>query len=269
MATKTSTRPKAPARPAPGKPASAAAAARGAPALAAPPPAPGLPGMRTGDGVETRIYNTVFESVMTQRLTPGTKLPEASLCALFGVRRATVRKVLQTLAHDHIVELRPNRGAIVAQPTPEETHNVFEARRALESAIVRLATQHATADDLASLRAQLKEEHAAMHRFTQPAWARLASAFHLRLAGLARNPVLQRYLVELVSRCSLIVALYEAPGQASCEHEEHARIVDMIAAGDAEGAIREMDAHLLALQQSITLQQERGDNNLARMLGLA
>lgn len=230
---------------------------------------PGLPGLRQGDDIETRIYNTVFESVMTQRLVAGTKLPEASLCELFGVRRATVRKVLQALAHDHIVQLRPNRGAIVAEPTPEETRQVFEARRALEGAIVRLATAHATEADLASLRQQLREEHDAMHRLSQPAWARLASAFHLRLAELARNPVLQRYLMELVSRCSLIVALYEPPGKASCEHEEHARVVDCIARGDAEGAVREMDAHLQALEHSITLQQGRTDNNLARMLGMA
>ena len=61
------------------------------------------------------IYNTIFESVMSQRLKPGTKLPELSLCELFKVSRATVRKVLQRLAHDHIVELRPNRGASVGQ----------------------------------------------------------------------------------------------------------------------------------------------------------
>ncbi|MNV85941.1 transcriptional regulator NanR [compost metagenome] len=134
---------------------------------------------------------------------------------------------------------------------------------------MRLATRHATPEDIASLRQQLEEEHHAMHRFTQPAWARLASAFHLRLAELSRNPVLQRYLMELVSRCSLIVALYEPPGKASCEHEEHARVVDLIAQGDADGAAREMEAHLLALEHSITLQQERSDNNLARMLGMA
>lgn len=261
-------RPRAPAR----KKAAAApqkSAALPVAALPAADQAVALPGLRPGDDVETRIYNTVFESVMTQRLTPGTKLPEASLCTLFGVRRATVRKVLQTLAHDHIVELRPNRGAVVAAPSPEETRKIFEARRALESAIVRLATRHATPADLASLRSQLQQEHAAMHTFTQPAWARLASSFHLRLAELARNPILQRYLMELVSRCSLIVALYEPPGKASCEHEEHARVVDLIEQGDAEGAVAVMEEHLLELERSVCMQHEAPGNSLARMLGMA
>ena len=138
-----------------------------------------------GDDIETHIYRTVFDSVMSQRLAPGTKLPEAALCELFGVSRSMVRKVLQRLAHDHIVELRPNRGAIVAVPTREETRQIFEARRALEAAIVALAAERATKADLSALRAQLHEEHQAVHRFDQPAWARLASSFHLRLAELA------------------------------------------------------------------------------------
>lgn len=228
-----------------------------------------LPGLQPGDDVETRIYNTVFESVMTQRLKPGTKLPEASLCELFDVSRATVRKVLQKLAHDHIVELRVNRGAVVAAPTPEETRQIFEARRQMEASIVRLAAAKATRADITSLRNQLKQEHEAMHSFAQPQWARLASAFHLRLAEVAGNAILQRYLIELVSRCSLIVALYEPPGNASCEHDEHARIVDYIEKGDAERAVKLMDEHLRTLEANVCVESEEADNSLARMLGLS
>ena len=46
----------------------------------------------------TRIYRAIFESVMSQRLAPGTKLREAALCELFGVGRTVIRKVLQALA---------------------------------------------------------------------------------------------------------------------------------------------------------------------------
>jgi DNA-binding GntR family transcriptional regulator len=164
------------------------------------------------------IYQTVFERVMSQQLAPGTKLPEAALCQLFNVGRTTVQKALQKLAHEHIVELRPNRGAIVAMPTAQEMHEIFEARRSLEAAV---------------------------HTYRQPDWARLASSFHLRVAELARNPILQRYLGELLSRCSLIVALHEPGDHASCEHDEHARIVDCIAAGDV--GLRRPSALVLVL----------------------
>ena len=102
----------------PRKRAPAASSTAETPAAASVPLLPGLSEM------ESRIYHSVFDSVMNQRIAPGTKLPEQALCELFSVNRATVRKVLQRLAHDHIVDLRPNRGAVVAAPTPEETRQI-------------------------------------------------------------------------------------------------------------------------------------------------
>ena len=222
----------------------------------------------TAEDADTRIYQAIFDGVLNHRLTPGTKLPEPELCQLFGVGRAVVRRVLEKLAHDGIVALRPNKGAVIAEPTPEETSQIFEARRAMERVLVELAVTRVTEADLRDLRRQLAEEHDAMHRFDQPSWARLASGFHLRIAALARNPVLQRYLTELVSRCSLIVGLYEPPGHAPCEHDEHAAIVACIEARDAAGAVALMEAHLNDLEQRIETSRMQGEKSLAQMLGL-
>jgi len=255
-------------------PAAPAAAGRGGPArrgarAAVAPAAPAQGEAGDGLSIEQRIYQAVFESVMSQRLTPGTKLPEAALCELFGVTRSVARKALQRLAHDHVVELHHNRGAVVAEPAPEETRQIFQARRALEAAIVPLAARHATKADFASLRRQLRDEHALLHRAGQPAWARQASAFHLRLGELCGNPILHGYLSELVSRCALIVALYEPPGNAACEHDEHVHIVDLIERGQVAEAVQVMDAHLADLERRISLERPQPAHTLAQMLGLA
>jgi DNA-binding GntR family transcriptional regulator len=218
---------------------------------------------------EERIYRAVFDSVMSQRLAPGTKLPEGPLCSLFRVSRAVVREVLQRLAYDHIVQLRPNKGAIVAIPTREETQQIFEARRALEAAIVRLVAERATPKDLLALRDQLRDEHQAMHRFDQPAWARLASAYHLRLAELAGNAILKQYLIEIVSCYSLIVAVHQPPGNAACEHDEHERIAGCIVKGSANQAVALMDQHLRDLERHLTLERPAAQKDLAYLLGLS
>jgi DNA-binding GntR family transcriptional regulator len=67
----------------------------------------------------------------------------------------------------------------------------------------------------------------------------------------------------------LIVALHEAPGHSACEHDEHQRIVDCIANGDAEGAARLMGEHLRDLQQHLALADPPAQPDLAQMLGLA
>ena len=254
------------------RPRPAAAPADPVPPDAGPPPAaavvlPWEP--QEGEDEEGRIYRAVFEGVMNQRLQPGTKLPEQSLCELFGVNRSVVRKVLQRLAHDHIVQLRPNRGAIVAMPTPEETRQIFEARRGLEGVIVRLVAARATRADIADLRRRLRAEHDAMHRADQPAWARLASSFHLKLGELSGNPILLRYLAEIISRCALIVALYQPPGNASCEHDEHERIVDALARGDGDTAAALMEHHLAALEAHVVVDTPAEEPSLAVLLGMA
>ncbi|EEA04652.1 transcriptional regulator, GntR family [Burkholderia sp. H160] len=225
--------------------------------------------MRTErERADARIYRSIFEGVLNRRLTPGTKLPEPELCTLFGVSRAVVRRALEKLAYDGIVVLRPNKGAVIAQPTREETRMIFEARRALERSLVELATQRASAADIAALREQLKEEHEAMHRFDQPSWARLASAFHLRIAALAGNAILEHYLTELVSRCSLIVGAFEPAGNAPCEHDEHCAILECLEARDAQGAIAHMSAHLHELEARIETSRMPGAKGLAYLLGI-
>jgi len=218
--------------------------------------------------LDGRIYDSIYRAVMTQRLKPGTRLPEARLCELFGVSRTLVRKALLRLAHEHIVELRPNKGAVVASPTPEETGEVFTARRAVEGAIVPLVSARATPADIERLRTMLDTEHEALHRGQHADWAQSAGNFHLALAELSGNRVLAGFLSELMTRCSLIVALYQAPGDSQCEHEEHARLVDLIASGKGAEAASLMDAHLDALERRIRFVPEAPEPDLGDLLGL-
>jgi DNA-binding GntR family transcriptional regulator len=141
-----------------------------------------------------------------------------------------VRKALQRLAHDHIIELRPNRGAVIASPTPQ-ARDIFAARRAIEREIVPLVIKHATAESIKQIRAALAAEDAARRSGDRAGWIRLGGEFHLLLAELAGNHVLQRFMEELVSRCSLIIALYETPGSAMCENDEHQDLATLIEQG--------------------------------------
>jgi len=222
---------------------------------------------RTPTAADERIYNSIYSAVMHHRLKPGTRLPEPELCTLFGVSRTLVRKGLQRLAHDHIVSLRHNKGAVVASPTPEETREVFEARRAVEAAIVPLVVARAGKDDIKRLRGMMSTE-AHMLKHEHPDWVQQAGAFHHVLGELSGNRVLQGFLKTLMSRCSLIVALYEPPGDAGCEHDEHSAIVECIAKGDSAGAVKLMARHLETLEQRIQYRQETPEPDLASLLGL-
>ena len=124
---------------------------------------------------------------MEHRLAPGTRLTEASLCAIFGVSRAVVRMALLRLSHDRIVTLTPNRGTAIARPSVQETREVFELRRLVEAAAMEPAAERALPRELDALRAVVKQEHAAFERGDVRLWIRMSREFHLRLLALAKN----------------------------------------------------------------------------------
>lgn len=123
------------------------------------------------------VYAHIFEAILEQRLAPGTKLSEEALGEIFGVSRTIIRRALSRLAHESVVLLRPNRGAVVASPTVEEARQVFFSRRMVERAITELAVQHATLDQLNELRQMVREERDSFSRGDRgPAFACPASS---------------------------------------------------------------------------------------------
>lgn len=216
--------------------------------------------------VDERIYRAVVDAVMSQRLPPGTRLGEVEFGALYDVSRTTVRQALQRLAHDHIVELRPNRGAVVASPSPREARDVFAARRALEREIVPLVIRHATPAALRALRAALEREDAARRKGDRPGWIRRGGEFHLLLAELAGNAVLLRFLHELVSRCSLIVALYDNPDLPIGARDDHRMLLELIEQGAPAPAVALIDRHLLDMEARLQLGTPQRKVDLAAAL---
>ena len=228
--------------------------------------APHPQGKRGNTAVDLRIYRAVVNAVMSHRLPPGTRLGEADFCALYQVSRTTVRKALQRLAHDRIIELRPNRGAVIASPSPQEARDVFAARRALEREIVPLVLRNATPASLAAIRAALDAEEAARGSGDRAGWIRLGGEFHLLLAELSGNAVLQRFMGELVSRCSLIIALYENPGAPMCGNGDHGDLLALFEQGKAAQAAELIEHHLLEIEARLHLGEPDRKLNLAQAL---
>ena len=224
--------------------------------------------VRTSDA-DKRIYKAIFDAVRSQQLRPGTKLTENSLSELFGVSRTIVRKALQKLAHEHIVELRPNRGAAIASPSRQETSEVFTARRAIEAAILPLVVDNATKAQLVKLKQHARREHQAFECGDRPTWIRLTGEFHLMLGDIGGNRVLSRYLSELVSRCSLIIALYDSSSSVPCDNDEHDHLIDLIATQDTQELVRMMDRHLLGIEQRLDLSTDSSGVNLAQILKIS
>jgi DNA-binding GntR family transcriptional regulator len=216
---------------------------------------------------EDTVYTSIYEAIVEQRLPPGTKLPEEILAEVFGVSRTMIRRALLRLAYDKVVETRPNRGAIVSQPTPHEAKSVFEARRLLETAIIAKAVHHVEPEQIEALRATINEEAEAGHRGDRSTAIRLSGVFHLQLAQLSGNPVYVDFMRELISLTSLIIALYEMPGNTGCIFDEHDGLLDAMLAKDEARAARLMEEHLCKIERRLNLDRQNGAIDLRQIFG--
>ncbi|MEJ1964105.1 MAG: GntR family transcriptional regulator [Gammaproteobacteria bacterium] len=171
------------------------------------------------------VYERIWSAIMDHSLPPETRLVEERLCEIFGLGRTRLRQVLQRLAHERVVTLMPNRGAIVSRPTIREAREVFAARRVLEAGIVQMFLEGATRMDLKRIQDHLASERAAWVANDRRAMLKLSGEFHLVMAEVAGNSILIELLRDLISRSSLIIAVYQVPGTPPCPPNEHQDIV--------------------------------------------
>ena len=205
------------------------------------------------------VYRSLKRAIIEQALKPATRLPEDMIGDQFGVSRTVVRQALVRLQSEGLVETRLNRGAYVAKPTLEEARDIFEIRHCLEREVMCKLIDRIAVSGLDALESHVEQEER-VHGRDGARSIRLAGEFHIILAELTGNRVLARYVSEVVSRCSLILAIYGRRHSSDCAVEEHRRLIQAIRDGNAAAARRIMDEHLGGVEQRAQLTGEQSDD---------
>jgi len=130
------------------------------------------------------------ELIIEGHLAPGARLNERALCAELGISRTPLREAFRVLAADGLVALHPNRGAHVVALSVSDIRESFEVMAALEALAGELACRHATAAEVAEIRALTFEMLACHAREDLPAYYRINRRIHDRLNAAARNTLL-------------------------------------------------------------------------------
>ncbi|QKE85824.1 FadR family transcriptional regulator [Arthrobacter sp. NEB 688] len=213
------------------------------------------------------VLRWVDERILGGELEVGDHLPaERDLAAQLGVSRAAVREAVRTLQAQGVVRSSVGAGAaggttlttvpsgalgrllrlhvaLVAFPLPD----VVEVRIALERLSVRLAATHATAEDLAAMRALLDEM--ADPGIDRARFNDCDTAFHVALAAAAGN-ALARDLTSAIRESMRLPILDRFRHLAVWDdvapvlRRDHEEIYAAVAAGDADAAAAATEHHI-------------------------
>ena len=212
-------------------------------------PAPvGLRPVAVSDSLRAQVADAVRAALVAGSMTSGEVYSAPQLAERFGVSVTPVREALLELVRDGLLVAVRNRGFRVADPTDLELDATSEVRLLLEpAAAARAAGQ--PPDRRAAAEERLRAAARAVARAAETgdvvAHVRADRDFHASLLELAGNAVLTETVLRLRDRSRL----YGRDGdigqdtlrQAALEHE---RLVDLVLAGDADGARELMAGHV-------------------------
>lgn len=191
-------------------------------------------------------YRRIEDLVVTMELAPGARVSEHGLAERIGVGRTPVREALQRLAGDGILVTRPRRGMLVREIDLATQLRVLEARRALESTLVRRAALRRTPAQADRLRA-VAAEFRRMRDAPDPVPAlRHDRGFVDLLLEAAANPFLASIipLYALSRRFWLAHYARQTRFEPGAITDFHIRIAEAVAAGDEAEAGALADAFL-------------------------
>jgi DNA-binding GntR family transcriptional regulator len=216
--------------------------------------------LRETTSVNAQVLSALRTAVVSGELAPGSLYSVQTLATQLGVSRTPVREALIKLAQQGMVRFERNRGVRVLLTSLHDLEEVFALRLLLEPAATRRAVDRLDPVQRKELRrtfAQMEKAAKADDEFTMFEHDRrfhrvlLEASGNARLAGIVdglRDMVLRRGVSTARESRSLddIVA-------------EHRVILDLVEAGDAEGAAAAMRAHVEHTAALLIAQEAGGE----------
>lgn len=179
-----------------------------------------------------RVYELVRARIDSGEYAPGRRLSFRELGRELAASDIPVREAIHRLAAEGRVLYRPRQGAVVADVTLGEVHELFLPYAILEGAITRLAARHVSADVVEQLATIVAEQRAAAAAGDTPRFAKLSVRYHDVLFALCPA----RGLVDTAATISkralglrpISPAMYtdQSMQERIAEHEELLRLLD-------------------------------------------
>lgn len=201
---------------------------------------------RSGTTV-SQIVDILKADIFNGALAPGQRLISRDLVERFNISRGPLREAFRQLAAERLVELVPNRGAIVRRLSAKDVANIYEIREALEGYVAAKAAskinEGSNRDDF------LRIVERGRRHYTDPVFADFVvdnRDFHQKLVTLCGNDELsdlidQYQLPVLVIQLRQLIGTDQVIRNAMVEHD---RIAEAVLAGDSTEARAAMVAHL-------------------------
>lgn len=183
-----------------------------------------------------QIANRLRDMIVQNQLCPGDRVREREICKVLQVSRTPLREALHMLASEGLIDLIPNRGAVIASPSADEIADMLKVLGVLEAFAGEQACEAISQEEINEIKALQYEMLAAFSRGDRLQYFKLNQRIHFAIVKAARSDT----LLSLHSR--LNARLYRIRYQSNLRNELWGSAVqehdDIMAALEQRDAVR-------------------------------
>jgi DNA-binding GntR family transcriptional regulator len=192
---------------------------------------------QAAEAIRARIVRGAFQL--------GEPLSEIALANELGVSKTPVREALMVLKRQGLVEVHPQRGTFVFEMNATQVEKLSEHRAILENAALALALQNDPVALGRRWQGVVEAMRVALEANDAERYRTLDGEFHRALFELADNPFLTEAFDLIAFRVqALRNRLSLDPGLNRTSFAEHARLTELVRAGDTADLAGRLGRHI-------------------------
>ena len=191
----------------------------------------------TTKSLEEKVFLTLEEAIITGEYNRGDALTEMSLCKKMGVSRTPVRSALHRLFEEGLIDVAPNRGAVVIGVSNDDLADTYKIRMRLEGLACAMAAERITDEERKQLEDTLELSEFYLKKNDVDKLKELDTDFHKIIYKASGNRMLCKILSELHRNISSYRKMsLTVPGRLEKSITEHKMILAAINSKDAKKA---------------------------------
>lgn len=199
-------------------------------------PVPGGQGLVAKSLLRDAAYRAIRDAIVDGTLAPGERLNDEQLIAWLGVSRTPIREAMARLEQAGLVQTKPGRFTIVSPLSVRQTRAAQSVAAALHELAVREAVPLMSEAELDAMRAANEAFAAALRRADADAALEADDQFHDVAVTASANPVVRSLLEQVTPVLRRVERLRFSSLAGRASVAQHDKIIQLCAAGDADGA---------------------------------
>jgi len=182
-----------------------------------------------------QVFNELERQIINGILTPGTSLTENRLCEQFSVSRTPIREALRMLEQKGLVQITPNKGAVVLGISEKDLTDIYTIRMYVEGLASRWAASKITDEQLEKLTEVVELQEFYQNRASSEQINDLDTRFHELIYEYSDSRTLQHTLSNLHHMIQHYrQRSFSSDGRAPKAIKEHRDILNALIAHDAD-----------------------------------